>query len=78
MPDLRVIDAEPPGKAVVKVLKDALARARKGEISSVAIAVVERDGAANWQWSYAPNNSTLIGSIERMKADLIRDADAQD
>jgi hypothetical protein len=78
MPDLRVIDAEPPGQAVVKVLKDALARARKGEISSVAVALVERDGTADWNWSRVPNNSTLIGAIERMKADLIRDADAQD
>jgi hypothetical protein len=78
MPELRVLDAEPPGQAVVKVLKEALTRARKGEISSVAVAMVERDGTADWEWSHVPNNSTLIGSIERMKADLIRDADVQD
>jgi hypothetical protein len=78
MPDLRAIDAEPPGQAVIRVLKDALDRARKGELSSVAVAMVERDGSADWNWSYVPNSSTLIGSIERMKTDLIRETDAQD
>lgn len=78
MPDLHVLNAEPPGQAVVKVLQDALARARKGELSSVAVALVERDGTSQWDWSMAPNISTLIGAVERMKADLIRSTDDED
>lgn len=78
MPELHVINAEPAGQVVVRVLKDALVRARNGEISSVAIALVERDGGAQWDWSHAPNISTLIGAVERMKADLIRSTDDED
>lgn len=75
MPDLRVIDAEPVGQSIVKVLEHMLERALDDQLSSVAIAVVERDGAVDWKWSQAPNSSTMLGAIERMKADLIRDAD---
>lgn len=76
MPSFSVLDAEPVGESVVKLLENIMLRAQKGELSSVAIAVVERDGTADWDWSQAPNTSTLIGSVERMKADLIRSADA--
>lgn len=75
-PELRVLDAEPVGENVVATLKRALKRARAGDLSSVAIAAVKRDGSPYWVRSDAPNHSTLIGVIERMKAEMIRDNDA--
>lgn len=64
---LRVIDAEPMGEGIIERLEWALEMAKDGKLSSVAIAVVERDGSPDWRWSDAPNVSLLIGSIERMK-----------
>jgi hypothetical protein len=74
MADVTVLDAEPIGKDVVETLELALNRARNGELSSVAIAAVKRDGSPYWVNSAAPNKSTLIGVIERMKQDIIHDA----
>jgi len=75
MADLRVIEAEPAGPGIVELLESALKDARNGALSSVAIALVYRDGTSNWNWSEAPSASTLIGCIERMKADFIRATD---
>lgn len=75
MPDLSVIDAEPLGGSIIAILEEALLKAQRGELSSAAVAFVHRDGVVGWNWSEAPNTSTLIGAIERMKADLIRHCD---
>lgn len=73
--DLRVIEAEPVGPDVVEHLEEALEQARKGELSSVAIATVYRDGTTSRAWSSAPSLSLLIGSVARLEAALIREAD---
>ncbi len=75
MPDLHVIDAEPLGADVIATLEAALEKARTGEISSVAVAVVERDGSVNRTWSTPPSLSLLIGAVARLQAALIRAAD---
>lgn len=75
MAELKVLDAEPIGEDVIAKLEEALAEAREGRLSSVAIATVERDGTTNRSWSTAPSMSLLIGSVARLQAALIRRAD---
>jgi hypothetical protein len=74
-PELHAIDAEPPGADVIEKLEEALATAREGKLSSVAIAVVYRDGKTGRSWSNAPSVPLLIGSIARLEAALIRKID---
>jgi hypothetical protein len=71
MADVKVIDAEPLGKGIIEVLDFFRAMAERGELSSLAVATVLRDGSPQWKWSHAPNTSTLLGSVERMKHAMI-------
>jgi hypothetical protein len=66
MPDLRVIEAEPPGALVIERLKEALEAAEAGQISSIGIAVVNRDGSVNASWSDAPSYPMLLGAVHRL------------
>lgn len=75
MNKLRVIEAEPLGENVIERLKEALEKAEAGEVSSIAIALVYRDGSSGRSWSNAPGLSALIGATARLEAALIRDAD---
>jgi len=66
MAELHAITAEPAGEEVVAVLERALEQARAGEISSVGLAVVYRDGSTQQAWSSPPSIGTLIGSTARL------------
>jgi len=77
MADFEVITAEPPGKDVIDLLQETLAQAERDEISSVAVAVVYRDGNTSSGWSKVPSFSALIGAIARMQAKLIREVDGE-
>ena len=72
---LRVIEAEPQGKNIITTLEWALDEARKGNLSSIGLAVVYRDGSIDHHWSDAPNCSLLIGSCARLQAAIIRSVD---
>lgn len=62
--DIQVLDSEPPNtEDVIAKLEEALATAREGKISSVAIALVYRDGATGRSWSKRHSQSALIGSV---------------
>lgn len=74
-PKLRCIDAEPIGADVVSKLEQALERAKAGELSSVAVTVVYRDGACGYSWSSAPSISCLVGAVTRMQHALVRLSD---
>jgi hypothetical protein len=69
---LHVLDAEPPNGDVIDRLEETLALAREGRISSIAIALVYRDGTSGHCWSSAPSLSCLIGAAERMKHAIVR------
>lgn len=73
--ELRVINAEPLGESIIPLLEQALEQARAGELSSVALAKVYRDGSGGHAYSHAPSAGLLIGTITRMQAALIRFAD---
>lgn len=74
MSKLHVITAEPDGsKSVIERLEETLEKAKVGELSSVAIAVVYRDGCTSRCWSDAPSMATLIGSVGMMHHLMMRD-----
>jgi hypothetical protein len=76
MADVRVIDAEPaPHPDIAERLTELCNEVADDKISSVAIAVVYRDGTTNRSWSTAPSLSLLIGAVARLQAALIRVAD---
>jgi hypothetical protein len=76
MADVRVIDAEPaPHPDIAERLTELCDEVAADKISSVAIAVVYRDGTTNRSWSTAPSLSLLIGAVARLQAALIRVAD---
>ena len=70
-PQFSVIDAEPLGADVIATLESVLEQARAGQVSSVAVAVVYRDGSTGKTWSGAPSASTLVGAVARLQASLI-------
>jgi hypothetical protein len=74
--DLRVISAEPLGVDIIEVLRRALEKAEAGELSSVAIAMVYRDGCTGASWSSAPSLALLLGSVARLSHILARKMDA--
>jgi hypothetical protein len=63
MGDLRVIEAEPIGEDVITTLREVLAKAETGELSSVAITVVYRNGCTGSAWSARPSAGLQLGSV---------------
>lgn len=78
MAEVRVIDSEPIGEDVIARLKETLEEAEAGKISSVAIAIVYRDGFTDNLWSTAPSLSTLIGAVSRLEYRLNQRAAGDD
>jgi hypothetical protein len=76
MAELKAIDAEPaPSPDIIERLNEVCQQITDDKISSVAIAVVYRDGSTGKSWSTAPSLSLLIGAVERLKSALVREAD---
>ena len=73
MADLRVITCEPIGESVIERLEYALAQAREGKVSSVAIAWVDREGRSHETWSYAPSTGTLVGAVQSLSYRLVKE-----
>lgn len=69
---LRVIDAEPLGEDVVQKLEEALVEARAGKLSSVAVAVVYRDGCTGTSWSNPPSIGLLLAAATRLQYRLLK------
>lgn len=75
MADLHAIDPEPAAQDVIATLERALAQARAGELSSVAVAAVYRDGAVGAEWSTLPSRAAMLGSVSRLAHKLNVEAD---
>lgn len=69
---LTVLEAEPLGAGIIERLERALEMAKRGELSSIAIALVYRDGCAGSVYSEPPSMTALIGSIARLQYRLMR------
>lgn len=63
---LSVIDVEPIDPSVVEKLEMLLERAIAGEISSIGLAWVMRDGRVGSTWSKLPNKATMLGAVGRL------------
>jgi hypothetical protein len=62
--EVEVLDSEPPNTDdVIAKLEEALAAAREGRISAVAIALVYRDGTPGRSWSKLHSRTTMLGSV---------------
>lgn len=75
MPELRAIDAEPPGADVLAKLEQVTKIATETRLSSVALVIVHPDGTPQFFWSDAPSKGLLIGSVARLQAAMIRELD---
>lgn len=75
MTTLRVLEPESPAANVIETLEEALAAARAGELSSVAIALVYRDGSAGALWSDLPSRVAALGSVSRLAHKINLEAD---
>lgn len=71
--EIKVIHCEPLGDDVRKVLLDILVLARRGELSSVAVAYVDRDGCAGGSYSPAASRATQVGSVDALKYRILQD-----
>lgn len=76
MADLIPIDAEPASADVIDTLKRALTLAEAGELSSVCVCYVYRDGSTGHRRSGLPSYSAMLGSLARMMHKLNLDLDA--
>ena len=70
MTNLVALPSEPLGEDIVERLEEVLTRARAGEISSIAIAIVTRAGCVNQCWSNAPSLPALMGSVALLQHKL--------
>lgn len=66
MPDLHVIEPEGVSPDLITTLESVLERAREGDLSSVAIAYVYRDGTIGRTWSTPPCFGALLGAVSRL------------
>lgn len=75
MPDLRVIEAEGVSPDLIPTIQELLDKANAGEISSVAVAYVFRDGSVGRGWSTPPTFATLLGAVVRLvhRMNLVKD-----
>lgn len=71
MTDVTVIPCEPAGSDILELLDDLISRAIRGELSSIAVATVDREGVTASAWSEAPSFGTLIGSVAVLQHNLI-------
>jgi hypothetical protein len=70
MGELKSLDVPDPRDSVIEALESVLAQARDGELSSVGIAIVKRDGSTSTTWSNVPLRAMLIGAAFQLAHDL--------
>lgn len=63
---LHAIDPEPIDPSVITKLTELLEEALAGNISSVSMAWVMRDGRVGSTWSLLPNKATMFGAVARL------------
>lgn len=64
--ELRTLTAEPLGTGIIEILEDMLVEARKGNLSSIAVAKVFRDGTTGSEWSHLPSYGLMLGALARL------------
>lgn len=56
---------------MLKVLDDVRERIERGELSSIAVAMVSREGSTAQVWSKLPSIGTMLGSVSVLHHRLI-------
>lgn len=64
--NLRVLTAEPLGEGIFEALNEVRALAERGELSSIAIVMVTRNGNTGQRWSTAPSLPLLMASAQTL------------
>jgi hypothetical protein len=77
MADLIAIEPETVDAGVVALLETALGQARDGEIASIGLAIVYRDGVAGAKWTTGGSFIRILGAVDRLRHKLNLDMDAQ-
>lgn len=75
MTGLVALEPEPAAADVIATLEEALTEAREGRLSSVALAIVYRDGAAGASWSALPSRTAMLGAVSRLSHRINLEAD---
>lgn len=76
MADLRSIDAIDKADDVVPTLERALAKAKEGNVSAVAICFVYRDGTTGQSWSYQRLTAMMVGCATILAHKLVEFMDS--
>lgn len=76
MADLHAIEPEPLAPGLVELVEQVRDLVAAGGVSSVAVAIVHRDGTMQALWTEAPSMGLLIGSATRLVHKLNMDLDA--
>jgi hypothetical protein len=62
-----IFELKPPGnEGIEEMLEHLLEQVRDGNVSSMAVAWVTRDGRVANTWSEAPNFGAMLGSVNRL------------
>jgi hypothetical protein len=69
---VHAIPIEPDGSGVLEVLKDAQALADKGDISMIAVTIVDREGSTHMMRSKVHFRAALVGALAMQQFRLIR------
>ena len=67
MAELVAIEPEGVSPDLIETLEAVLEKARAGELSSVAVAYVYRDGTIGRGWSTPPCYGTLVGAVSGLQ-----------
>ena len=65
------ITCEPPGKGIEAPIEELREAHAEGILSSLAIAVVYRDGCTHYAHSPLPSRATMIGAVARLQHSLL-------
>jgi len=71
---LTLITSQPPAADIADTMDRLLEIVSEGGMSSIAIAMVDRDGCSRTIWSEAPCVQSLIGAVAILQQRLVREA----
>lgn len=77
MADLIPLEPEPLGEGLMPLLEHLMEAAKAGEISSLGVGIVYRDGRIGAKWSFAPSRAALLGAVGRLEHKLNLEADEE-
>jgi hypothetical protein len=69
--EIHEIQLEPANAGVVECIGEALGLAATGQVSTIAIIIIQRDGCPRFSHSAIHNYSMMVGAIARLQHDII-------